>query len=164
MLRLLRPHIGLSDSTHADEILHSTMQRTIVEVSKAFAHRFVTSSARHLFSSEVTPENLKKLISIYQEAAELSYELWTQRRTMRCFTLRDMAGWAFDPKSRKYDLHTIQYSEDDSYPHLSGGIITVVVHPLLETFGYAACKDQDYSVGSIQIPAQVWVKGPRAKE
>jgi hypothetical protein len=96
---------------------------------------------------------------IYTEAATLSYELWTQRATIRCTTLREMGRPTFDPKSPEQEPHpSVKHDESDD-DHLAGRPITVIVHPLLEAYGTneeAESEFEGYDKGRVLAPAQVW--------
>jgi hypothetical protein len=159
MLRLFLPRIQRHDSTQGEKELYEITRAKIVEAAEACAFHFVTTPARHLIGSEVTvfSKEMKTLISVYQEAAEFSCELWTERRTLRCSTMRDMAGLVFDPESSKYTIHSTQCGLDDS--QLLGRLITLVVHPLLESYGGdVETKDEDYNLGHVLVPAEVWIE------
>jgi hypothetical protein len=149
-------------SNSKDELkaLRSFTQEKIAEVSKARAIHFITTSARHLVSSEsdtsLFSDKVEGLIAIYQEAATLSYELGTQKTALKCSTLSDMGGLTFDPKSPRQVPHSLVQHDEDHDDHLIGKPITVIVHPLLEVYG--TCEGEDYEKGRVLIPAEVWLE------
>ena len=95
MLRLLLPPLR-PNSSDGEKKLHSWTKEMIAKVSEQQASSFMASSARHLISNDAKPDSVKKLKAIYQEAATLSYQLWTRRTITRCYTLHEMDHPTFD--------------------------------------------------------------------
>jgi hypothetical protein len=158
MLRHCRPRL------HSDGKIEDLDRWTVKRIAKVSSQRasyFVTTSARHLFRSDTSDwasNEMEMLSDIYTEGATLSYELWTQRATIRCTTLREMGRPTFDPKSPEQEPHpSVKHDESDD-DHLAGRPITVIVHPLLEAYGTneeAESEFEGYDKGRVLAPAQV---------
>jgi hypothetical protein len=153
MLRLLLPPLR-TDSNEGEMSLRSWTEGRIARVSGRQASDFLTSPARYLISNDAKPGYDNKLRTIYQEAATLSYMLWTRRTTMRCVTLREMGHPTFDIDDPCLVPHTlVRHDEHDD--QLRDRPITVIVHPLVEVFGTDEAKD--YDKGRVWAPAEVWL-------
>ncbi len=153
MLRLLLPPLR-ADSKDGEKSLRSWTEGMIAKVSKRQASEFIAGSARHLISKDVKTGYAEKLKAIYQEAATLSYMLWTRRTAMRCFTLHEMDHPTFDADSKHLVPHTlVRY--DDHEDQLRNKPITVIVHPLLQVYGTDEAKD--YDKRRVWAPAEVWL-------
>jgi hypothetical protein len=153
MLRLLLPPLR-TDSVEGERRLHSWTEGMIAQVSERQASDFIAGSARHLINNNALSGSIKKLKDIYQEAATISYRLWTRRTNMQCFTLRELSRPTFDPDNPCLVPHTlVRY--DDHEDMLRNKPITVIVHPLLQVYGTDEAKD--YNEGRVWAPAEVWL-------
>jgi hypothetical protein len=153
-LRLLLPPLG-ANSQEGERRIHSITETLIAKVVEKQASTFMDGSARYLFESNSSNENTKKkLTSIYQEAATLSYRLWTQRTTLRCVTLTDLKNPTFNAESEYLKPHSlVRYEDHDD--QLKGRPIMLIVHPLLEVFGTNEGKEYDSS--RVWAAAEVWL-------
>ena len=96
------------------------------------------------------------LSEIYVDAGKLSYRLWTQRTTMKIWTLKDMGPRGFDADNQYLKPHpSVKYDEHDD--QLKGKLITLIVHPLVEAFGKDDGKDYNYDKSRIWASAEVWL-------
>ena len=167
MLRLFFPELHVS-STGNVKVLRDFTQNMIEKVAKARAFYFMTTPASYLFRSDTTDpafafsKEMKRLISYYQRAATLSYELWTHRRILKCSTLRDLGGLTYDRDNPKQELHSSVLGFYDVDEHLMGKPISLIVHPLLEVYGY---RDElkGYEEGRVVFPAVVWLENPKRR-
>jgi hypothetical protein len=123
----------------------------IAKVAELHASRFATSSARYLIDTNTA--NIKKLNSIYQEAASVSYMLWTRKTAMTLVTLSDMGSPTFDVDDSTLKPHTMVHP-DDHDDKLKGRQITLIVHPLLRVYG--TDEGRDYDNARVWVPAEVW--------
>jgi len=123
----------------------------IAKVAELHASRFAASSARHLMDANTA--NIKKLNSIYQEAASVSYMLWTRKVAMSLVTLSDMQSSTFDAEDSRLKPHTMVHP-DDHDDKLKGRQITLIVNPLLQVYG--TDEGRDYDNARVWVPAEVW--------
>jgi hypothetical protein len=154
MLRLLRPPLR-EDSDDADIELNRTTNALIAEVSKQHAREFLAGPARHLIESEAKESIYRKINAVYAQAAELSYQVWTRRTTIRFFTLQDMNGPDFNIDSPYMEPHTM-VRWDRHEDQLFGHPILVVVHPIVEAYG--TDEAEDYDRGRVWAKAVVWLE------
>jgi len=154
-LRLLYPPLRESSSKAEIEV-HSRIDAQIARVSQWHAERFVDGPARHLIHSDDEGQFSQRVIAIYKQAADLSYQLWARRTTIRCITLREMGPLAaFALESPYMEPHTlVRY--DDHPDQLFGRPFTVVVHPIVEAFG--TDEGEGYGEnGRVWAKAVVWL-------
>jgi hypothetical protein len=123
----------------------------IAKVAGLHASRFATGSARYLIDTNTA--NIKKLSSIYKEAASVSYMLWTRKTAMRLVTLSDMKNPTFDIGDPRLKPHTLVHP-DDHDDKLKGRQVTLIVHPLLQVYG--TDEGKDYDKERVWVPAEVW--------
>jgi hypothetical protein len=130
-------------------------EKIIADVSQNQASNFMNSAAQYLLDVNSNNEERRKWLNdIYQEAATLSYRLWTQKTTLRCMTLRDMEHQTFDAESEYLKPHPlVRYDEHED--QLKGKPITLMVHPLLQVFGTDDGKS--YDSGRIWASGEVWL-------
>ena len=165
MLRIFLPELRIR-STDAVTVLRDFTQNMIDKVSKARAFYFITTPAGYLFRSDTTApafafsKDMKRLISYYKTAATLSYELWAQRRIVKCSTLSNLSGLTYDRDSPKQELHSSVVGFDEVDEHLMGKPITLIVHPLLEVYGQRD-EPEGYEEGIVVFPAVVWLENPK---
>jgi hypothetical protein len=155
MLRLLLPPLR-SNSHDGEKELYNWTRGIIATVAKKQAATFMASSARHFISNDAKPDYAQKLEVIYQESATLSYQLWTRRTAMRCYTLRELDHPTFDKDNPQFVPHPqVRYDEHDDL--LKGEPIILIVHPLLKFYGTE--EGQDYDEGRMWMwaPAEVWL-------
>jgi hypothetical protein len=151
-LRLLLPPLR-ADSKEGEKELHSVTEGAIAHVSEQQASHFAASPARYLIDTNVKHDYIKKLYSIYQEAATISYRLWTRRTAMKCYTLHNMKNLAFDIDDPNLVPHTLVHP-DEHEDQLKGRTIALIVHPLLRVYGTDEAKN--YHKGRVWAPAEVW--------
>jgi protein-tyrosine-phosphatase len=149
-LRLLLPPLR-AGNTDGEKGLHQWTEGMIAKVAELHASRFAASSARYLIDTNTA--NIKKLNSIYQEAASVSYMLWTRKTAMRLVTLSDMGSPNFDVDDSRLKPHTMVHP-DDHDDKLKGRQITLIVHPLLRVYG--TDEGRDYDNARVWVPAEVW--------
>jgi hypothetical protein len=152
MLRLLLPPLRTGNAVEGERLRSWTMGM-IAKVSERQASNFIAGSARYLISTDDKTDYTEKLKGIYQEAATLSYKLWTRKITMKCSTFHDLGHPTFDANSPYLEPHPlVRYDDHD---RLKNKPITVIVHPLLQVYGTDEAKD--YDEGRVWAPAVVWL-------
>ena len=126
-------------------------------MSDGHASSFLYGPARHLLDPSNREEGMKAALSeIYVDAGKLSYRLWTQRTTIKIWTLKDMGPRGFDADNQYLKPHpSVKYDEHDD--QLKGKLITLIVHPLVEAFGKDDGKDYNYDKSRIWASAEVWL-------
>lgn len=152
-LRLLLPPLR-NDSREGEKALRSWTEGLIAKVINRHASDFLASPARCLIDNKAIANTTKKLKTIYQEAANISYMLWTRRTTMKCVTLQEMGRPIFDVENPYLVPHPLVHPENHE-DQLKGRPITVIVHPLLQVYGTDEAKD--YDEGRVWVPAEVWL-------
>ncbi|RAL59236.1 hypothetical protein DID88_006951 [Monilinia fructigena] len=120
---------------------------------------FTKSSARYLFNKN--PDMEKKLRSLYQQAADLSYHLWTRRTTLKISTRGDLNP-LFDVEDPKMTLHSTV--KEDTENKLTGQPIALFVHPMHMIELYGTEEGEDYENSLIFAPAEVWLYHPLRQE
>lgn len=148
-LRLLMPPMrdNISD---AEKHLRSTTEESIGQVADRQASEFLASSACYLIKSESKAIFTNRLKKMFSDAANLSFQLWTRRTQIRCFTLRDLKTLSFDAESPDFEPDSL-VRWDDYEDHLKDRPVTVMVHPLLKAYGNDEAADYDQG--------RVWAKG-----
>jgi len=142
------------DATIEEKALHSWTSDLISKVANLQAAHFLEGPARHLIKDEAKANVDGKLQRIYQTAANISYQLWTRRSTLKCSTLKDLGPHRFDPESNALIPHTsVKFEQFED--KLKNRPITLIVHPLLQLYGTNDAKD--YHQGSVWAPAEVWL-------
>ena len=149
-LRLLFPRLR-AGNTDGEIGLHEWTDGMIDKVAKLHASRFTAGPARYLIDTNTA--NIKKLNSIYREAALVSYMLWTRKTAMKLVTLINMESPTFDVDDSKLKPHAIVHP-DDHDDKLKGRQITLIVHPLLLVYG--TDEGKDYDNVRVWVPAEVW--------
>jgi hypothetical protein len=149
-LRLLFPQLR-AGNTDGEKGLHQWTKGMIAQVAELHASRFAASSVRYLI--DINTANIKKLNSIYQEAASLSYILWTRKTAMRLITLSDLGSPTFDVDDSRFKAHTMVHP-DDYDDKLKGRQITLIIQPLLQVYG--TDEGRDYDNARVWVPAEVW--------
>jgi hypothetical protein len=134
--------------------LHSLTEGVIARISEQQASHFAASPARHLLYTNVKQDHIKRPHSIYQDAATISYRLWTRKTVMRCYTLHSMKSRTFDTENPNFVPHTLAHP-DEHKDQLKGKPITLIVYPLLRVYGTDEAKN--YDKGRVWAPAEVWV-------
>jgi hypothetical protein len=156
-LRLLRPPLR-NDSGPIQDALRNRTNCQITTAVNFRVNSFLHGPARRIIRKEFDLDSKlgKQLIRIYQEAAEISYRLWTQRITLKCSTLQDLS--VFDAENVSLAPHPLVHP-DDHEDQLLGRPITVVVHPLLQAYG--TVEADHYNIGRVLTPAIVWFDSKR---
>jgi hypothetical protein len=149
-LRLLLPPLR-AGNTDGEQSLHQWTEGMIAEVAELHASRFAASSARYLIDANTA--SIEKLNSIYQEAALVSYMLWTRKTAMRLETLSTMGSPVFEVDDPRLKPHAMVHP-DDHNDKLKGRQITLIVHPLLRVYG--TDEGKDYDKARVWVPAEVW--------
>ncbi|KAH6672242.1 hypothetical protein B0J14DRAFT_701332 [Halenospora varia] len=158
-MRLLLPRLG-NNVTDGEKALHHCTEAKIAGLSEKQASNFITGPARHLINAETKVDYSKKIKGIYQEAASLSYRLWTRRTAMKFSGLHELEHPAFDIDDPRLAPHTlVQYDEHED--QLRGRPITVVVHPLLEVYG--TDEAENYGDARVWVPAEVWLDSKQSE-
>jgi len=156
-LRILLPNQG-ANTLEGEKSMRITTEGKIEKVAEKHASNFLEGSARYLFNPERNNEETnQKVRAIYKEAAMLSYRLWTQKTTLRCFSLQDLQ-----------EIEKLVFDADDEYlkpnplvgyykheDQLKGKPITLIVHPLILVFGTSEGKDYDSE--RIWASGEVWL-------
>jgi hypothetical protein len=123
----------------------------IADVAGLHVSRFAASSARHLINAKTA--SIEKLNSIYQEAASVSYMLWTRKIAMRLETLSTMGSPVFEVDDPRLKPHAMVHP-DDHKDKLKGRQVTLIVHPLLRVYG--TDEGKNYDKARVWVPAEVW--------
>ncbi|OBT82586.1 hypothetical protein VE02_08679 [Pseudogymnoascus sp. 03VT05] len=152
-LRLLFPPLRNNTSSQEKDV-HLWTSELISKAANLQAAYFLEGPARHLICDQAKANCVNKLQSIYHTAANISYMMWTRRTTMRCYTLKQLSGRAFNPESKDLIPHS-SVKFDQFEDQLKGSAITLIVHPLLRLYGTNDAKD--YDRGSVWAPAEVWL-------
>ncbi|KAF7946499.1 hypothetical protein EAE96_009496 [Botrytis aclada] len=148
-LRLLLPSI-VTGFSQAEEELHKMTEDAIAKVADQEASKFLAGPARHLIADGLRD----KIYAIHREAATISYNLWTRRTEMKCWTLKDLGCPSFDPDGKYMTPHSsVAYENYDD--QLKGRSISVIVHPLVAVCGTDEGKDYDQE--RVWVPAEVWL-------
>ncbi|KAI9643142.1 hypothetical protein NHQ30_008877 [Ciborinia camelliae] len=161
-LRLQLPPID-NESSEDEKWLHNTTENMIAGVANQQALNFLEGPARYLMGNEAGAECIDTLKAIYQEAATMSYMLWTRRTTLVCCTLKGQGGRpVFNPDSTDMIAQT-SVAYEQHVDQLKGKPISIMVHPLVKVFGTDDAKD--YDKGRVWAPAEVWLDSrlPSAK-
>jgi hypothetical protein len=146
-------------STDAEVELHSRTEAQIDGVSEWHAKQFVEGPARHLIHDYTEGQFFQRVKSIYKQAAELSYQLWTRRTTIKCVALREMDRPKFAVDDPYIEPHaSVRY--DDHQDQLFDRPISVVVHPIVEAFGTDEGDAYDQP-GRVWAKAVVWLDSRR---
>jgi len=148
MLRYLRPELRI-DNDEADDAMREKTDEQLRNSVTTHLNAFLGGPARHLLRIPLDVETLR---SIYLEAAQLSYQLWTQRTVVRCTTFRDR-GFKFDHRDPSIKAHALvldEYQDD-----LLGKDASILVQPLLEL--YQLDEDTGESASKVLAPAEVWL-------
>lgn len=112
------------------EIARAQTQRYLNLAVDFQVRDFTESPARYLFNMGSDTE--KKLRSLYQEAADISYHLWNRRTALK-ISARDDLNRLFDIDDPKMALHSMV--NEDTKDKLTGQPITLFVHPMIGLFG-----------------------------
>jgi len=156
-LRMLYPPLFEGSSTENVQ-LHTNTDGHILRVAKLQSAKFIAGPARVFINPEMKDAS-RTLDIIFQEAAVLSYQLWTRRTAIKCTTLKDSAGLTFNINNPRMEPHTlVRY--DDHEDQLLGKPITVLVHPLVEVYG--TDEGEDYNKSRIWVPGEVWLDSRQA--
>lgn len=134
--------------------LHRQTEQMILDAANQQASKFLEGAALHLINEEARADARDKLKAIYQEAAIMSYKLWTRRTSLRCTTLNDLHHPTFDPDS-KYMIAHSSVGYEDHADQLKGRPISIIVHPCLIAFGTDDGKDYDQQ--RVWARAEVWL-------
>jgi hypothetical protein len=146
-------------STNAEIELHSRTNAQLAKVSEWHAGHFVDGPARHLIHNDTEGQFIQRANAIYRQAAELSFQLWTRRTTIRCVTLREMDRQNFAVDNPYMEPHPlVRY--DDHQDQLFGRPISVVVHPIVKAFGTDEGDAYDQP-GRVWAKAVVWLDSRR---
>jgi hypothetical protein len=158
-LRLLHPPLG-ANAQEGERSLRTMTEKLVLDFSKSQASNFMDGAAQYLLDPKCNNDEIsKRLKDIYQEAAALSYRLWTQRTTLSCLTLRDIEPQTFDAESEYLKPHPlVRYDEHED--DLKGKPISLIVHPLIQVFG--TNEGEDYDSGRIWASGEVWLDSSQA--
>jgi len=152
-MRLLLPQLG-NNATKGEENLHESNKANIAKAAEQQASIFLTGPARHLIDTDTKIDYNKKVRGIYQEAATLSYRLWTCRTALKFSSLHELKNSTFNIENPRLLPHTL-VKYDDHEDKLKGRPITVIVHPLLEVYG--TDEAENYENARVWMAAEVWL-------
>ncbi|TGO40858.1 hypothetical protein BHYA_0030g00240 [Botrytis hyacinthi] len=139
-LRLLFPPIK-TDTSNGEITLHEITKEAIAEAADQQASSFLAGPARYLIADEARD----KIYTIHREAATMSYNLWTRRTELRCYTtLQKLNHPYFNPDSKRLLPHSsVDYESHED--RLKGKPIDVILHPLVMAYGQTMertiCRD-----------------------
>jgi hypothetical protein len=147
------------DTSEAEKIMQLRTKEQVVRVADQLALKFLSGPARHLIKSEPNVDFTLKPKKIFNQAALISYTLWTQRSDMQCRTLRDLAPLTYDSNSSQFTLDgLVKY--DGQEEGLNGSKVTVLMHPLLEVYGNN--EAEDYDKRRVWAAGVVWFENRQA--
>ena len=138
------------DTSDDERKLHDRMNEVLSRVAQEQAEAFLTGPASLLVENSTESTIVHQLQTVYDEAAQQSYMLWTRRTEMRCLTLRDMQLPGFDAESPFFDPDNLMRHEDHE-DKMKGWAVTVLVHPILKVAGTDEAENYDQE--------RVWAKG-----
>lgn len=112
------------------------------------------SPAALLLDPETMDAAQERATEIYKQAAQLAFQLWTQRTAVRCAHLNELKSQelVFDIKNNRLQPHSLVRHEDYE-DHLKGRLVEVMVYPLVEVCG--TVDDEHYDQGRVWMPAEV---------
>ena len=142
------------DSENDEKNLHDWTEAKIAQVAERQASLFLAGPAHYLIDTDSKNDFSTKLYAIYQDAATISYLLWTRRTTMELITLKEFGHLTFDINKNFLTPHTLVHP-DEHEDQLKGRPVTVIVHPLLEVCGTVEAKDYDQR--RVWAAAEVWL-------
>ncbi|EDO01359.1 predicted protein [Sclerotinia sclerotiorum 1980 UF-70] len=151
-LRLFLPPMKTGTSEGGRK-MHARTEYMIENEAYRQALNFLHGAAKHLIEDDQLRENI---FSIYREAAIISYNLWTRRTKLVCYTLHDGMGsrLLFHPNSKDMTAHSsVDYGSHAD--QLKGRPISIILHPCLMVYGTDDGKD--YHQGRVWAPAEVWL-------
>ncbi|CAD6450064.1 554c94d3-3607-4c4c-8197-ebb64585b157 [Sclerotinia trifoliorum] len=151
-LRLFLPPVETGTSEGGKE-LHAETEYMIGNAAYKQAWIFLHSAAKYLIDDDQLRD---KIFPIYREAAMVSYNLWTRRTKLVCYTLHDDTGSRplFHPNSKDMIAHSSVDYESHA-DQLEGRAISIILHPCLKVYGTDDGKD--YHQGRVWAPAEVWL-------
>jgi hypothetical protein len=151
-LRLLMPELRY-DTSDTEKEMRITTDRLVARIAEQQASRFLDGPARYLIKVDTKTDFTSKLKKIFNEAANISYLLSTQRTAMRCRSLRDLAPFTFNGDCPQFTPdNLVRYEGQEE--RLNGSRVTLMVHPLLEVYG--TDEAEDYSTSRVWAPGVVW--------
>lgn len=98
---------------------------------------------------------LKELESIYNQAARLHSQLWTQRTDFGLFGLEQLRSRGFSVQSPQLEAHRLHKLDDPQDQRLDGQKIKVVVHQGVHAYG--THDAEDYRSQRTWSKATVWM-------
>lgn len=110
--------------------------------------RTMESATHAQFESEV--------VSVFQEAGQLSLRLWVQRPWVQCRFLKDLAKAPFDITADIMKAHAVHRIDDPEDHRFDGKQIKVVVHPAVVAAGTHEAEHYDTHT-QVWAPAVVWL-------
>ncbi|KAF2213385.1 hypothetical protein CERZMDRAFT_90437 [Cercospora zeae-maydis SCOH1-5] len=100
---------------------------------------------------------LLELTQIYTIAGRLSIRLWSQRPSVACRFLHQLAHTPFDISSGILQAHALYKLDDPSDHSLDGRLTKILVHPALLTCG--THEAEHYDRQQVLAKAVVWLEG-----
>lgn len=121
---------------------------------------FLTPSTRRLIGKEDQKGMRSDLGSIFYEAGELSYYIWTQKVHINIVRLENLPlQLVFDHRSLYIEAHSSHRATlDEDETSLDGREILQMLHPAIVVFGNS--DGADYDKMSVWKKAVVWMGGP----
>lgn len=157
-LRLLLPPLR-DDASQGEKAVRGWTEGKIATICEQLASNFVAGPARHLIDHNAKGDYGERLRATYHDAATLSYQLWTRRTAMGCFTLRELGNGR--PTFRRNDPHMVPHTlvrcgdgNGDHEDQLEPKPVSVIVHPLLVVYG--TDESTNYDQHRVWAPAEVW--------
>lgn len=141
--------------------MRSMTEQAITQVADQRASDFLISPARHLMKSQIDSGFTNKLKTIYTNAAETAYKLWTRRTAMRYLSLHEIGSLHFDAASPYFEPEPLVRYEDHE-DELKGKKVILMVHPLLTAHG--TDEAEDYDKERVWTKGVVWLDSSRAPE
>ncbi|KAF7866850.1 hypothetical protein EAF04_005691 [Stromatinia cepivora] len=131
-------------------------EEKIFKVADRKASIFLEGAAQYLMNNEALGKFGDKLYPMYREAAIISYNLWTRRTKLVCYTLHGGMGSrpVFQPNGKEMIAHS-SVAYDSHEDQLEGRAISIILHPCLKVRGTDDGKD--YHQERVWAPAEVWL-------
>lgn len=121
------------------------------------AQKFSDGPARFLRNSTATShaESNKAIFKIFQQAGDLSSQLWAQKTALEIKTYAELKRNHFTSRSSIMEAHSSHVLDDPEDQRLDGKLVQVVVHPAILSYGNN--EGGDYSNFRVWAKASVWL-------
>lgn len=155
-LRRLCPRGRAIHTTGAMAEAQQKFEASISNESNSSAHNFLCGAARFMVDRSSLEQAVVSVAKMYKAAAQLAFDVWTQRTDMRFVGLHELdhQDRVFDISNPRQSPHSlVRYENHDG--ELKGRPIQVVVHPLVDVYGNSQGENYDRRI--TWVPAEVWV-------